>query len=438
MTGQIFFDPQRKRWKRLRRILDVVAVFSTVILVLFFLGIVRNQKLPELLLPTPKRNYRALTDRQSAAYMRARSLRMARRKAYRGPSESPLDSGEALRAAYYVDDDPGSYSSLKSHIHQIDVLFPQWLYVVSPEGTLQGASVAQYPARVFNLVGENGVRSVDPQDKVRDLIASSHEDTAILPLLSNYNVLKQDWDPAVSAMLKNPQARQNLEQQLDKFFAANPGYRGLSLDLEELPDDSLADYRTLIGELYLRMHPKNLRLYVNESIGADDDELAFLAQNSDGILLMNYDQHEVSSGPGPIAAQDWFEDNLKRALKVVPKEKLLCAIGNYGYDWTMSLQSKGHPAKVLNVDSISVQDGWQAASDADADVHLEGDELNPHFAYDDEDNHVRHQVWMLDSVTALNEMRAARQMGLQAFALWRLGSEDPSLWSIWDHPNLPN
>ena len=37
MNRQIFFDPQRKRWKRLRRILDAAAVVSTVILVLFFL-----------------------------------------------------------------------------------------------------------------------------------------------------------------------------------------------------------------------------------------------------------------------------------------------------------------------------------------------------------------------------------------------------------------
>jgi peptidoglycan/xylan/chitin deacetylase (PgdA/CDA1 family) len=42
---------------------------------------------------------------------------------------------------------------------------------------------------------------------------------------------------------------------------------------------------------------------------------------------------------------------------------------------------------------------------------------------------------MLDAVTALNELRAARQMGLQTFALWCLGEEDPSLWSIWDHPS---
>ena len=436
MNRQIFFDPQRKRWKRLRRILDAVAVFSTVILVLFFLNVVKTQQLPELLLPTPKRNYRAIQE-QAAAAIKAKYSKGARRKTSRKPSEIPFNSGESLRAAYYVDDDAASFASLKSHIHQIDMLFPDWLYVTRADGTLEGAFTAEAPLRAFPVLDAHGVHSVDPQNKVHDLIAAAHEDMEIFPELKNYNVLTQEWDQHATAMLKDPGARFNLERQVMTFLAANPSYHGLSLDLEDLPDDAQADYHLLIGELYSLMHPKNLRLFVNESVGAEDSEFAQLAQQTDGILLMNYDQHEETGGPGPIAAQDWFENNLKRVLKVVPKEKLICAIGNYGYDWTMSLPTKGKhgAAKVLNADDISVQDGWQAASDANADVRLAGDELNPHFAYDDEDNHVRHQFWMLDAVTALNELRAARQMGVQTIALWRLGREDPSLWSIWDHPS---
>ncbi len=439
MNRQIFFDPQRKRWKRLRRILDAVAVVSTVILVLFFLNVVKTQHLPELLLPTPKRNYRAIQE-QAAAAIKAKYSKGARRKTSRKPSEIPFNSGESLRAAYYVDDDAGSFASLKSHIHQIDMLFPEWLYVTRADGTLEGAFTAEAPLRAFPVLDANGVHNVDPQNKVRDLIAASHEDVEIYPQLKNYNVLTQEWDQHVVAMLQNPAARSNLEHQVMTFLAANPGYHGLSLDLEDLPDDALPGYHSLIGELYSQMHPKNLRLFVNEGVGADDSEFAQLAKQTDGILLMNYDQHEETGGPGPIAAQDWFENNLKNVLKVVPKEKLICAIGNYGYDWTMSLPTKGKhgAAKVLNTDDISLQDGWQAASDANADVRLAGDELNPHFAYDDEDNHVRHQVWMLDAVTALNELRAARQMGVQTIALWRLGREDPSLWFVWDHPSNVN
>ncbi len=40
-----------------------------------------------------------------------------------------------------------------------------------------------------------------------------------------------------------------------------------------------------------------------------------MADHSDGLLLMNYDEHQTDSGPGPIASQDWFTDNLKRCVE---------------------------------------------------------------------------------------------------------------------------
>ena len=173
------------------------------------------------------------------------------------------------------------------------------------------------------------------------------------------------------------------------------------------------------------MHPRNLRLYVNVAVATSDSDLKPIAANSDGIMLMNYDEHQTTSDPGPIASQQWFIGNLQRVLKIVPKEKIICAIGNYGYDWTLSIpnpKDRSHPKpQVLDTDDLSVSDAWERASDADADLDLDYDTLNPHFEYIDEDNNQRHVVWFLDGVTVLNEMRAARQLGLQTFALWRLG-----------------
>ena len=71
------------------------------------------------------------------------------------------------------------------------------------------------------------------------------------------------------------------------------------------------------------------------------------------------------------------------------------------------------------------------ASESEAQVEYDADSLNPHYSYYDEQNHV-HQVWLLDGVTAYNELRAAERAGVRGTALWRLGTEDPSLWSIWD------
>lgn len=442
MTKQIFYDPHRKRWKRLRRVLDVLALVGFLLITIFLVGLLRMKPLPELSLQTQKKNYRALNNKRTTTVRgRQRTHRSAHRKSNGKPSDVTLNSGEGLRAAYYVEWDPASYSSLKQHIKQLDLLFPEWLHVVTPEGNLTSYTEDN---RSFPVIDNDGVHGVDQESKVARTIAAAHVDTEVFPLVNNYDPVKGIFLPSIGDFLENDAARANFLRQIDTFLAANPSYHGISLDFEEIPSAAQPGYNALIAALYKDFQPKHLRLYVNTPVGDDDFNLKFIANNSDGLLLMNYDQHQTDSGPGPIAPQDWFVDNLKNVLKVVPKDKIICAIGSYGYDWSMSMpapagkHTKAQPSKVLTSDNLSSQEAWQEAYDAGADVDLDSDSLNAHFAYDDEDSHIRHQVWFLDAVTVLNEMRAARALGLQTFALWRLGSEDNSLWRIWDYPLKAN
>ena len=439
---QIFFDPERKRWKRLRRVLDATAVIITLVMVSFIFNLLRNQRLPELLLPTPRHNYRALHDR-SFIQRNARAASSAHRKSRREPSQIPFNEGEGVRAAYYAPDDAASLSSFKEHVHQIDMIFPQWLHAHSPDGTLSAMTADD--VREFPVINGNSVHDPDDLNKVKRVILNAREDTEIFPHLNNYNIRTQSWDSDFGNVLKDDDKSAALRQQIVRFLTAYPAYHGLSLDFESLPDDATPAYLNFIQQLYAQLHPRNLRLFVNVAVSAADSDLQQIAANSDGIVLMNYDQHEVDSDPGPIASQDWFVANLRRTLKIVPKEKILCAIGNYGYDWTLSIppaprRGHGKPAKpeVVDTEDLTVSDAWQRASDADADLDLDEDSLNPHFEYIDEDNNQRHVVWFLDGVTLLNEMRAARELGLQTFALWRLGSEDSSLWNVWDKPTSPD
>jgi peptidoglycan-N-acetylglucosamine deacetylase len=456
--GQIFFDPERKRWKRLRRIFDIAAVLCTLVLAGFIFNIFRGQKLPELLLPIPKHNYRALPEKQ-AQVRGAKAQHPAHRKSDRKASEIPFNTGEGLRAAYYVDYDAASYASFKEHVHQIDMLFPEWLHVNARRPVLLGLDNDSH--REYGVVQGRSVHDPDEMNRVKRVIQAAHEDTEVFPHLNNYNSATQVWDPAVGSMLKDPAKRIALRQQIVSFLTAfrRPShddpkkyewtYSGLSLDFESLPDDAEPAYLEFIHELYGDLHARNLRLYVNTMVSTEDAALKQIADNSDGIILMNYDEHEATSDPGPVASQNWFVGNLVRVLKIVPREKIICAVGSYGYDWTLSMP--GEPKKVkgrkrvaaakpevLGVEDLSVTEAWQRASDADADLDLNYDTLNPHYEYVDEDSHQRHVVWFLDSVTLLNEMRAARLLGLQTFALWRLGEEDNSLWNIWDKPSSPD
>src|ERR1700734_2655832 len=316
---QIFYDPQRKRWKRLRRILDATAVLSTLVVAGFIFNILRTQRLPELLLPIPKHNYRALPDDRSVLLRAAKSQLPAHRKTDRKPSDIPLNPGEGLRAAYYVQDDAASYSSLKEHVHQIDLLFPQWLHVDSPNGTLMMMSGDNLPE--FPVIQGKIIHDPDDLGKVKGEIQRERTDTEIFPALNNFNPHTQDWDTGVGNVLNDPGKANAFLQQVMRFLIAYPAYRGLSLDIESIPDNDDAAYLTFIRALYYQMHQRNLRLYVNVAVATGDSDLKQIADNSDGLILMNYDEHQTTSEPGPIASQTWFVGNLQRVLKIVPKEK---------------------------------------------------------------------------------------------------------------------
>jgi cellulose synthase/poly-beta-1,6-N-acetylglucosamine synthase-like glycosyltransferase/peptidoglycan/xylan/chitin deacetylase (PgdA/CDA1 family)/spore germination protein YaaH len=445
MNKPVFYDPQRKRWKRLRRIFDVLALFGLVIGTVFIIGLLRIKPLPELILASQTHNFRPIYSQPKPVPKPGqKAILSAHRKTYKRPSDVTLNAGEGLRAAFYVDWDAASYSSLKEHIKQIDLLFPEWLHVITPDGSLTSFTIDDN--RPFPVIDRGGVHNVDQENKVARAIAANRVDTEIFPLINNYDLNRSRFSDTLGPFLMSDTARANFIRQADRFLAANPTYRGLNIDFEQVPTAAQPGYQALIAALYADFHARNLRLYVNTPVDDPDFDLAFLAAHSDGLVLMNYDEHQGAEEPGPVASQDWFLDNLNKALKIVPKEKLIVALGSYGYDWTSALpaappaDAKGKPQRqppappFTNVSWMNTQDAWQAASDAGANLELDPDSLNVHFGYDDEDAHLRHQIWFLDAVTVLNEMRAARTVGIQTFSLWRLGSEDVSLWKIWDNP----
>ena len=204
------------------------------------------------------------------------------------------------------------------------------------------------------------------------------------------------------------------------------------IDFEDFPQKAQPGYMALLNELSGDLHAKGMKLYVSVQARNADFDYPAVAALADGVIVMNYDEHYPGAAPGPVASQDWFVLNLTAIKKVVPQEKLICAIGNYGYDWVQRPKHGTLPPGVKDT-NVSVQDAWLTARDSEADVDFDGDALNPHISYLDENNR-QHEVWFLDAVTALNEMRAAQLLGIKTFALWRLGAEDRSLWRVWDVP----
>jgi len=424
MAKQVFFDPQQKRWTRLRLLFDVLGLLISGLALFFIISIFfQKESLPKTLLPESRRNLHALKEKEQRRKTRAKGTH---RKTQAPPSEVELNADEGIRAAYYVTWDAASFVSLKEYYPQIDLLFPEWLHVLSTNGNLQGVDDTNH---LFSVIQNGRVHPVD--DRVMPFLRGEKANVDVFPLINNYDSTTHQWLTNIGDFLNDADARHNFRTQLLTFLASDR-FKGAAIDFEEIPLSAQPGFVALIEELGQDLHARGMKLFVNVPVSDKDFDYGRLAAGSDGLVIMNYDQHQTTSGPGPVAAQNWFIHNIQQALKDIPKNKIICAIGSYGYDWALNAKTK----KVLSVDTNNVQEEWLHARESEATIDLHSDSLNPHFAY--MDDNTEHQVWFLDGVTVMNEMRAARDLGIRTFALWRLGSEDRSLWSVWDNPSEPN
>jgi cellulose synthase/poly-beta-1,6-N-acetylglucosamine synthase-like glycosyltransferase/peptidoglycan/xylan/chitin deacetylase (PgdA/CDA1 family)/spore germination protein YaaH len=427
MAQPVFYDPRQARWKRLRRLFDALAICFMLLVIFFIYNALHGEQLPTLLWKAETKPYHALRENEREKAKERRRIAASRRSKRRSKGSSSLlkpDTEEGVRAAFYVSWDAASYSSLREYARQIDLLYPEWLHVVTPDGHLQ--SIDEQTGKFFDVVQGATVHPVD--DKVMPFLKSEGTGMEVYPMVNNSDGV--DWVD-ISGFLNDPDARERFRNQMTAFLATDK-YRGLMVDFEEFPRRGQPGFNALLKELSADLHAKGLKLYVSVQPHNEDFNYAVISAAADGVIVMDYDEHFPGGTPGPIASQDWFVKNLRLAEKFIPQQKIICAIGNYGYDWVQRTKDGELPAGMKDTNS-SVQDAWLTARDSEEDVDFDGDALNPHVSYMDERN-LRHDIWFLDAVTALNEMRSAQAVGIQTFALWRLGSEDRSLWKVWDVP----
>src|SRR5216684_1371940 len=309
MANQVFYDPLQARWKRIRRVVAAAALAFSLLVIFFIYSALRNEPLPGLSWLIEKRPSHPLVENEKARAREKRRLAtLARaghpRQSHKAPSQLILYSQQGVRAAFYVSWDAASFSSLREYARQIDLLFPTWLQVLSADGHL---------------------RAVNPETNTMFDVVQNFDGT--------------DFVPGISDFLNNPQARARFRREIGIFLASDR-YRGLMVDFESFPKKAQPGYVALLRELSSDLHGGGLKLYVSVQVRNEDYDYKAISSAVDGVVIMNYDEHFPGGTPGPVASQDWFSDNLEAAVKEIPKEKLICAIGNYGYDWVERPKSR--------------------------------------------------------------------------------------------------
>lgn len=397
-NGFVFYDDSGRRWALLKRFSFLVLFPSLIIVYIFGASLNSDPLLPQLALGANKIHLispivEKINERTLIAQLKQEEkVNSASQFGFNShKKQAPLEkTGQGEVYGFYVNWDENSKISLKKNIRSLSVLIPEW-YHLNRDMTLQDESQKE----IRNIAQINNVK--------------------VMPLINNFTGEK--WNDALlHTILISPAKRTQLVRQLYRMVKSN-GYAGINIDFEMVKPEDQDNLTIFMSELYAQFHANGLQ--VTQDVPASDNAFDYgaLSKVTDRMIIMLYDEHYQNGKPGPIASASWFVKSLEQLD--IPPEKLIVSLGSYGYDW---VENSSQPADVVTFGDI-----MQTATASKLKIQWDEAAQNPYMRYKEGED--RHIVWFLDGVSLYNQVKASLDSGAKGVALWRLGSEDPSVWN---------
>jgi len=199
-------------------------------------------------------------------------------------------------------------------------------------------------------------------------------------------------------------------------LVATGGYRGVVIDFEAMTvrdlDALLSATRSIADSC--RAHGTATVVVAVPAGDTAGYPGALLLADADYLMPMLYDEHWSGSAPGPIAEPGWALRYLGARVAEVGATKIIAAFPVYGYRWRSNA-----PTEIVSYDDarrLTETSNTPLARDpASESLHAVSSQ--------------GWEIWLSDAALLDSLVRQSRRIGVSTFALWRLGLEDPAVWS---------
>jgi spore germination protein YaaH len=312
------------------------------------------------------------------------------------PTPTPGSSKYFLGfSTYYYAGDSSSYNSMINNTPAINQIATD-TFSTDGLGTITGL----VPTQQLTYANANGIKT-----------------SAMITNNFDGNIAK--------TLLESSINRQALINHILDAITAN-GYNGVNVDLEGIYAADRGYFTLFVSELYNKLHPLGYEVSVCVPAKTADNsaytwnyayDYASLADYSDRIVIMAYDEHYPGGTAGPVASIGWVQNVANYAVTVVPKEKLLLGIAAYGYDWSVN------GTKAYSINGI-----YSVAAANNATIQWDAISKSPFFSYTDTSG-ISHTVWFENNTSIGYKLDIINNMNLSGAAMWRLGLENSDYWT---------
>lgn len=245
--------------------------------------------------------------------------------------------------------------------------------------------------------------------------------TALVPTIKNYINGRFDGN-AVATLLASPTTRETHVNAIANLVAQQ-AFDGIDIDYERVPTTSRADFTAFVELLASKLHANGKLLSVTVVAKTTDAEnwngpgaqdWIAIGRVADSVKIMGYDYHWSTSAAGPLAPLSWLDEVATYAEAVIPSGKSILGLPWYGYDW---MGTSGATVTYTDAMALAAANGAEITHDANGEAT---------FTY------AGRTVFFQDATSYLIKTNhiAAAHPRLGGFAAWRVGAEDPAIWSL--------
>jgi len=308
---------------------------------------------------------------------------------------------------------------IKDHAQSIDIIAPQ-IYQLDENGVIWG----NMDSRLLGLAKEYHFK--------------------VMPLIVNTHFNQEQFH----LFLTNPLAQ---ERALSEMVVLCHEYHlyGLQFDFENIHINDKKAFTHFFQLAAQRLHQHGFAISVavvprtSDLHESDYDRWFFenwsgaydyqaLAQSSDFLSVMTYDNHTSLTTPGPLAPLPWVEKIIQGLLKKqIPAEKISLGIPTYSGYWFSGKMDPGNVAEKYSYRSREIQIAYSNVLNLLDQIHQpllwQNQWKSSYVIYSHDDKN--EYIFVEDAKSFQARLALVKRYHLRGLSVWKLGDEDPAIWN---------